>query len=105
SQSARRDPPLPKIGFASPNRLFRFKTAIFLRRHLPRQAQQPNIVRAQSRSIIVQPRAARYQLEPADTPERRFNSTLAAIPGIGENFLDPAEFRLAVPHAPKRSRK
>jgi hypothetical protein len=96
---------MPKIGFAPLNRPFRFKTAIFQRRHLPRQAQQPNIVRAQPRSIIVQPRAARYQLKPADKPERRFNSTLTAIPGIGEDFLDPVELRLAARHAPKRSRK
>jgi hypothetical protein len=96
---------MPKIGFASLNRPFRFKTAIFLRRHRPRQAQQPNVVRARPRSIIVQPRAARYQLKPSGKPERRVNSTLTAIPGIGKDLLDPVELRLAVRHAPKRSRK
>jgi hypothetical protein len=96
---------VPKIGFASLDRPFRFKTAIFLRGRLPRQGQQPNIARAQSRSIIVQPRAARYQLKPSDKSERRLNSTLTAIPGIGKDFLDPVELRLASRHAPKRSRK
>jgi hypothetical protein len=97
---------MPKIGFASLNRPLQFKTAIFLHRHRLRQAQQPNIVWAQPRSIIVQPRAARYQREPAaDRPQRRFNTALTAIPGIGEDFPDPVELRLAAPHAPKRSRK
>jgi hypothetical protein len=100
---------MPKIGFASLNRCFRFKTAIFtaifLRRHLPRRAQQPNIARAQPRSIIAQPRAARYQLKPSDKAKRRFNSTLTAIPAIGKDFLDPVELRLASRHVPKRSRK
>jgi hypothetical protein len=93
---------MPKIGFAALNRPFRFTTAIFLRGHLPRQGQQPNIARAQPRSIIVQPRAARYQLKPSDKSERRLNSTLA-IPGIGKDFLDPVELRLASRHAPKKA--